>query len=844
MPPFTEMRYAQRLLSAARTYNECFGYVVIPVFGDTAPEKSKASAVEWKSFQNRRPNESEFERWFLQEQWGGLAIITGRISGLVVLDFDDEALSRQFARACPHLADTRTVKSAGRGLPHHYFHLPPHLSIASQRAPGVDLQSDGRYVVAPPTTINGMEYKVAVGGMPYTLTANDVRLLSNFIRDVRVNAASALLDSATIVNESEQNSISYASYTARSDADSYPNLPSDSDIKQHLQEKSPPEMVKPPRSQPQIFLTPQMLIQQYRAHAQLIGRNHALFQQACSARDAGWTEAMTTAVLIPTHVDYPAPPGHRPETPAQRHQEAVATIRSAFSRPRRKPQIQPQMMRVSSLADNDASFIVAKNVSFAMNQPSPQNSDHPDKKSLSSPRQSVSGLPGSLREKLLQLKMCHTLRVLDALLMANVKPGTCLTEKLICEILHNIVGRYSIRQALRATLPDGTLIFQQQTPSPVPPTPTHVAADSAVDRNNNCVLFRVTKPNKIRRGRPAVTYLMPDSANLCARLNLKLTGSDKLAPADVSGVKSYRQSLHREFLQRRPGQYSRKWLAQRLGVSVRSVQRYRQDSGILAKPVYHALPLSWYTLNYIPVGLPLGGMFLQSETGKRYPPLREIARYLLARRERVMLMRQDVNHYSVPPTETGDTDRPRLKLAEVDHLPEKAMLQRLRELTTTPNINIKNDINIHDKPINELSVKSKAVMMARDDDSHAVLRPAAERENSIIIPQVAPKFVRRPVPKLALRPEYEVKSKRHYRQPLSDTDREAAANRLYTTLRQRCTEKAGYLSLAKARRLADEFGTMPLEQALTTLQQRHNIHNPAGFVMSYLRSQRFDMVAR
>ncbi len=820
MPPFSGLQGEQRLLEAARTYLECFYYSVIPIFGDASPEKSKVAAVDWKKYQSQYPTDADFQRWFLQDQFKGLAIITGNISNLVVLDFDDANLSRLFASQYPHLADTRMVRSAGRGLPHYYFRLPPHLSLGSQKAPGVDLQSNGRYIVAPPTSINGREYKLAVGGMPYTLTANDLRLLDTFMSSVRRDATQheAANPVATQSNPPEIANL----------IDNDGNLLAKPETSTAAIEISVHKPVQNPVPVSLQFgnvsaLTVDRLIQQYRTQAQLIGRNQALFQQACLARDAGWTHFMTSAALIAAHVDFPAPPNHARETAAQRQHEAEATIRSAFSRPRRKASIIVQKRTVSSPEGN-----------------LPLN---PNMLSVARP-----GLPGSLREKLLQLDQCHTLRVLDALLLANIQPGTWLTEKHICEILHNIVGRYSIRQALHATLPDGNPIFQRAnhtpttaisnvpasaTPSPAPPTPTAVAADSVVTKNNKCLLFRGTTSNKNQRGRPAAFFVMPSSAELCARLGLKLTGSDALTAGDIANAKHYRQSLHREFLKRRPGQYSRKWLAQRLGLSIRSIQRYRQSSGISTKPVYHALPLMWHTLTHIPVGLPIGGMFIQSETGKRYPPLREIARSLLAKKERIVLMRQDVNHYSVPQP-VADAERPRLSLAEVQHLPEKEMLRRLQQLTETRILpaNIMHSKPNNQQPIHSRFSKNELIMKDNDFD----VMPSHPDTDSIIIPRAMPKFVRR-TPPLPITPKsYAAQPRRYYRQPLPNADHEQTAQQLYSALRDRSSDKKGYVSMMKARRLSEEFGTIPVQQALTTLHNRHNIHNPAGFVLTFLRS--------
>ena len=96
---------------------------------------------------------------FLKTVLAGLGIVTGRVSKLVVLDFDSETIFNDFKAQYPDLLETHTVRSAGRGLPHLYFKLPDHLHLDSQKGQGIDLLSDGRYVVAPPTIINDQPYQ-------------------------------------------------------------------------------------------------------------------------------------------------------------------------------------------------------------------------------------------------------------------------------------------------------------------------------------------------------------------------------------------------------------------------------------------------------------------------------------------------------------------------------------------------------------------------------------------------------------------------------------------------------------------------------------------------------------
>ena len=69
------------LRSIAREYVYEFGFPIIPVGLD------KKSLIDWKEFQARLPIQEELERWFSEEDIN-ITVITGNISGIVVLDVD------------------------------------------------------------------------------------------------------------------------------------------------------------------------------------------------------------------------------------------------------------------------------------------------------------------------------------------------------------------------------------------------------------------------------------------------------------------------------------------------------------------------------------------------------------------------------------------------------------------------------------------------------------------------------------------------------------------------------------------------------------------------------------
>lgn len=715
------------LIRSAELYHHQ-SYAVIPIWGEKSPERAKVAAIPWKDYRHRRPSLDELRDWFGQQRYGGLALITGIISRLVVLDFDDPALADRFAFQFPHLTRTRTVRSGGRGLPHYYFHIPSYLHVESRRAPGVDLQSDGRYVIAPPTA----GYKVIRGGQPLTLDKTALKALYGFL-DAAVAAARRC---HTVLAPVKQ-----------------PPEPL-------------PEVIPP---QPTISLSD--LVTAYRMRASHGRRNQSLFRVTLQARDAGYPRALVEEKLVDVHA---AQQSHvKPaESILARRAEARRTIASVYSRPPRRPWL---------------------------------------------PETSV--LPNTLREALVQRGQTHVLRVIEGLRLLGSPTGELnpLTEREIREKLAGIVGRHSILQALKSTYPDGTCVFtavsDPKNPSPKPPTHTAVASDACIRTNKKCFLFRASESDKNRRGRPAVRYVVPDVATLCAGFGVALGGGDALRAEDLRSAGAYRASLNRELLRRRPGTYSRRWLSRRIGVSVRTWQRYCRATGVRRSPDYQQTPLHWHNLNVIPQGLEVGGACLQDDQGKRYPAVTAIARRLLAKGRRVSFLLQQHNHYWV--------DAP------------------LEILSVTASESREKRPNPRFWPI---SGESTAGEPSEGLKSPQERPSSANWPVAVAAVMSAPVSLQAPVSSPTGEPTGQSmpakrESRRKYRSPLADSRLESLAQRLYEMVRALCQEGVRALSLVNARRLVSFYPLRLIHSALNVLKQRASIQNPAGFLVTFLRSE-------
>lgn len=81
----------------------------------------KHAIIKWKEYQTRHATETEVRGWFKKWPWANVGIITGRISGLLVLDIDGpEGAAAIRERELP---PTVKVETGGGGW-HYYFQYP------------------------------------------------------------------------------------------------------------------------------------------------------------------------------------------------------------------------------------------------------------------------------------------------------------------------------------------------------------------------------------------------------------------------------------------------------------------------------------------------------------------------------------------------------------------------------------------------------------------------------------------------------------------------------------------------------------------------------------------------
>jgi hypothetical protein len=142
------------------------GWSVIPV-----REREKRPAVPWKAYQGRFASEETLHDWFSRSPDYNVAVVTGSLSGLVVLDVDPrhggkESLVR-LEREHGRLPKTVEAVTGGGGRHLYFSHPGGEVRNRANIEPGIDLRGDGGCIVAPPSIHpSGKPYRWKKGRAP------------------------------------------------------------------------------------------------------------------------------------------------------------------------------------------------------------------------------------------------------------------------------------------------------------------------------------------------------------------------------------------------------------------------------------------------------------------------------------------------------------------------------------------------------------------------------------------------------------------------------------------------------------------------------------------------------
>ena len=143
------------------------GWSVVPVV-----PREKRPLVAWQIYQQTRPSSAEVQAWFARWPDANVGIVTGVVSGLVVVDVDlkhggEQSLVR-IEREHGPLPATVEARTGGGGRHLYFTHPGGHVHNKVGLVPGIDLRGDGGIVVAPPSIHpSGARYVWKPGHAPH-----------------------------------------------------------------------------------------------------------------------------------------------------------------------------------------------------------------------------------------------------------------------------------------------------------------------------------------------------------------------------------------------------------------------------------------------------------------------------------------------------------------------------------------------------------------------------------------------------------------------------------------------------------------------------------------------------
>jgi len=145
------------MLKSALWYRTQKNFSVIPIKTDG----SKKPEVEWTEWEKELPSEQQIRKWWAKWPKANIGIITGKVSGITVMDFDWYKLSPeervQYEKDFPKVF-TPTAFSPRKGE-HRYFEYNPELPTKNGVLKALDIKNDGGYVIAPPSENGNGKYQ-------------------------------------------------------------------------------------------------------------------------------------------------------------------------------------------------------------------------------------------------------------------------------------------------------------------------------------------------------------------------------------------------------------------------------------------------------------------------------------------------------------------------------------------------------------------------------------------------------------------------------------------------------------------------------------------------------------
>ncbi len=184
------------LLIAAKIYRDKYKFSVFPVTlsykldskgcyetkmvgGKEVRKIDKKPAIpSWKEYQNRFATDEELEQGFSNPKVNGIGLVTGDISQITVLDWDEID--------SPYESPIM-VKTITGGFHSYYRYAPGVRNTVKVGGKTLDVRGDGGFVVIPPSSFGDHKYEWIVNGNPEELLKQLPEFPLNVEEEVIVN---------------------------------------------------------------------------------------------------------------------------------------------------------------------------------------------------------------------------------------------------------------------------------------------------------------------------------------------------------------------------------------------------------------------------------------------------------------------------------------------------------------------------------------------------------------------------------------------------------------------------------------------------------------------------------
>lgn len=168
---------ANTLLNHALSYAN-LNWSVIPI-----KPKGKRPLIKWEEYQKIRATEKQITNWWSKWPNANIGIITGLVSGLIVIDVDSNNGREGYIAIFKEMHNTIEQKTGKPDAIQMFFRHPGDQLYQNMVGllPEVDVRADGGYVVVPPSIHpNGIEYSWVID--PIEMGLNDLLELPGELR--------------------------------------------------------------------------------------------------------------------------------------------------------------------------------------------------------------------------------------------------------------------------------------------------------------------------------------------------------------------------------------------------------------------------------------------------------------------------------------------------------------------------------------------------------------------------------------------------------------------------------------------------------------------------------------